>query len=367
MLANRADTYNLGDVVGENAEAFELSYLENCLTSNSTLQPLQSRSRADIQSLIKMAREEKAQGVSLEGNFSIEEINEIVAVLRKLLKARDVLLKVNALYIASAAQADEYRTEPSFKLQGSYRDMNKIAERVVAIMNDSELTTLLMTHFENQAQTLTSGAEANLLKFKELMGWLSAEETERWSDICRTFKRNLLLGGAGADDRLGQVIAQMTTFSEGLYEIRKALERGVARLSDVEAMTHPTPSPMDPEAITATHLADAVQLLGELGTRLGGIEQAIAAQPPITLTAPTSQGERQERPPKIEVVTKVPAQFLDVIKAQFAVLQTWFDPLCRLTEMRGEEVDSLRNAIEESKTRYEQLLKRIDKDLKRKS
>ena len=129
MLANRADTYNLGDVVGENSKSFDLSYLENCLTSNKTLQVLQSRSKADIHGFVKMAEDEKAQGVDLEGNYSIEEINEIVGVFRKLLFARDVLLKVNAQYIASAAQADEYRTEPPFKLQGSYRDMNKIAER----------------------------------------------------------------------------------------------------------------------------------------------------------------------------------------------------------------------------------------------
>ena len=42
MLASRADTYNLGDVIGDNAGSFELSYLENCLTSNSTLARLNS-------------------------------------------------------------------------------------------------------------------------------------------------------------------------------------------------------------------------------------------------------------------------------------------------------------------------------------
>ena len=43
---------------------------------------------------------------------------------------RDVILKVNLEYIRSAAQADEYRTEPPFKLQGSYRNMNKMAEKI---------------------------------------------------------------------------------------------------------------------------------------------------------------------------------------------------------------------------------------------
>ncbi|MFQ9246270.1 MAG: hypothetical protein ACLR3R_02260 [Clostridium paraputrificum] len=33
MLANRADVYNLGDMLMENEEAFKLSYIENALTS----------------------------------------------------------------------------------------------------------------------------------------------------------------------------------------------------------------------------------------------------------------------------------------------------------------------------------------------
>ncbi|MFF7438939.1 hypothetical protein [Streptomyces sp. NPDC008122] len=43
--------------------------------------------------------------------------------------ARETVLAVNAAYIRSAAQSDEARTEPPFRLQGSYRSMNKIAAR----------------------------------------------------------------------------------------------------------------------------------------------------------------------------------------------------------------------------------------------
>ncbi|HEX6984532.1 MAG TPA: AAA family ATPase, partial [Planctomycetaceae bacterium] len=37
MLANRADVYNLGDVTGRHRDAFELSFIENALTSNGAL------------------------------------------------------------------------------------------------------------------------------------------------------------------------------------------------------------------------------------------------------------------------------------------------------------------------------------------
>ena len=37
MLANRADTYNLDDIVGGSLEAFKNSYIENSMTLNVVL------------------------------------------------------------------------------------------------------------------------------------------------------------------------------------------------------------------------------------------------------------------------------------------------------------------------------------------
>ena len=56
MLANRADTYNLGDVIGGREAAFHMSYLENALTSNATLNPLAGRSSASIEKLALCVR-----------------------------------------------------------------------------------------------------------------------------------------------------------------------------------------------------------------------------------------------------------------------------------------------------------------------
>ena len=106
-----------------------MSYLENSLTSNSTLNKLATRSQKDVYTVIKMAQHGDREGADLEGNYSLEELNELVGVMKKLIRVRDVVLKVNREYIRSAAQSDEYRTEPPFKLQGSYRNMNRIAEK----------------------------------------------------------------------------------------------------------------------------------------------------------------------------------------------------------------------------------------------
>jgi len=178
MLTNRADIYNLGDIIGDTASEFKLSYIENCLTSNSLLSNVASKYIEDIHELIDACENPAKEGLNLKGNYSGEEVKEFLSVMKKIIQVRDVVLKVNQAYIYSASQNDADRIEPSFKLQGSYRDMNKMAEKIVPIMNDKELNTLILSHYENESQTLTSAAEANLLKYKELTTSITEEEID---------------------------------------------------------------------------------------------------------------------------------------------------------------------------------------------
>ena len=354
MLASRADTYNLGDVIGDNSNSFNLSYLENCLTSNSTLARLNSKSREDVYRVIKMASSSGAPAESLEGNYSVEEVNEFVSVMRKLLKVRDVVLNVNKLYIESAAQSDDYRTEPAFKLQGSYRDMNKIAEQIQPVMNDEELLTLIRSHYNNQAQTLTTGAQANLLKLKELMGELEGEEFERWEDIKRTFQRNLLLSGASEDDGLGRVIAQMTTVSDGLVSIKKAVESGMTQMVAASA-----------EDTSAAQIETAVAELGKFNKTLTGIKKlmkdGVKTQGVAGAVIPGANvSDKGNDPIEVEVINKVPTIFLDIIRNQFRVLQTWMDPILAMAEALPE-ADGLTEAAKVTERNYSDLLDKIQK------
>ncbi|KAB8161389.1 DNA repair ATPase [Streptomyces sp. 3MP-14] len=184
MLANRADVWNLGEVLTGREELFALSHIENALTANPTLAPLASRDRADIELLVRLARgDETASAERLRHPYTPADLEQILAVLRRLLRVRDVMLKVNAAYIASATQEDATRTEPPFRLQGSYRNTNQIAERIVPVLNDEELEALIDDHYRAEAQTLTTGAEANLLKLAELRGRLTPAEAERWAEL----------------------------------------------------------------------------------------------------------------------------------------------------------------------------------------
>ena len=223
MLANRADTYNLGDILGSHESAFKDSYIENCLTSNGTLSKLAASGLKDVRAVMKMAQGAELAEVDFEGNYTPGEVEEFVRGMELLYQVRDTILRVNLEYIASAAQEDAYRTEPAFKLQGSYRNMNRIAEKVVPLMTDEELQELVISHYENEAQNLTTGAEANLLKFREMESLLNEEQATRWDQIKTEFAKQKVLGGAGENDPVTRVVAQLQEFREGLSSIQQGI------------------------------------------------------------------------------------------------------------------------------------------------
>ncbi|MBK9032671.1 MAG: DNA repair ATPase [Myxococcales bacterium] len=222
MLANRADVYNLGDVLAGKGDAFALSFLENALTANPTLAPLAGRDLGDVHKIIRMAQGEPVPTTELAHGYSSVELEEILAVVRHLFAAQATLLKVNAEYIRSAAQADAFRTEPPFKLQGSYRNMGKIAERVVAAMTADELEQLVDDHYRGEAQTLTTAAEQNLLKLAELRGRLDPTQAARWTQIKDEFVRQRRMGGA-ADDPVTRLVGTLSGLGVELASIRTAL------------------------------------------------------------------------------------------------------------------------------------------------
>ncbi|USD65681.1 DNA repair ATPase [Vibrio sp. SCSIO 43136] len=212
MLANRADIYNLGDMLSDQQQAFELSFIENSLTSNSVLAPLATRDLNDLYRFVRMAQGENIALSEMAHAYSNTQADEIVKTLTKLAQVQQVVLKVNQQYIYSAAQAEEYRVEPPFKLQGSYRNMNKLAEKISAVMTDQELDTLIADHYQGEAQTLAAGAEENLLKLGELRGSLTAQETQRWEEIKQGYQRNQMLGDS--EDRVGQVVQQLAMLNQ---------------------------------------------------------------------------------------------------------------------------------------------------------
>ncbi|WP_238945227.1 DNA repair ATPase [Allofranklinella schreckenbergeri] len=260
MLANRADVYNLGDVLGGMEETFKLSYIENSLTSNPTLAPLATRDLQDLYLLIGKAQGREFSAGELSHDYSAAELREIDAVLQRMLAVREIVYRVNQQYIASAAQADANRTEPPFKLQGSYRNMNKLAEKITSVMNEAEMQQLLDDHYQGEAQLLTTGAEENLLKLAELRGHMSQEQQARWREIQLNYQRTQAMGGADADTG-GQIVAQLID---------------LVRATRAQA-----------EASARQPAAPWAELLASL-------QQLAAAQPPAAQAGAASQGQAEK-------------------------------------------------------------------------
>lgn len=237
MLANRADTYNLGDILGGHEAAFKDSYIENALTSNPVLARIAARSHQDALTLLQIAQTGSREGIEFEGNCGADEVNEGVAVMEKLLHIREIILRVNQEYIRSAAMEDAYRTEPPFKLQGSYRNMNRIAEKVLPLMTDAEVQSLIEDHYRGEAQTLSQAAEANLLKWREINGLLTEAEAARWTEIKRTFNRNLITGGGGESDPVSRITGQLSAFNVGLEKIGAAVANPTLSDATIQRLT----------------------------------------------------------------------------------------------------------------------------------
>jgi len=279
MLANRADTYNLGDILGGRDAEFALSFLENSMTSNAALQPLATREQKDVYALIRMARGEEIATSELSHTYSAVEISEIRSTFEHLIRCREVLLKVNAEYIRSAAMEDAYRVEPRFQLQGSYRNMNKLAEKVVPAMTAGEGAQLIVDHYQGEAQTLTTGAEFNLLRFSELIGSLDEEQAGRLEAIRSEYRRRQLMGG-GDDDPVSRVTGVLSGMAQQIGSLGTAL-------------TESKPDPKD-DAVDRVAAGSVAAMV----TALEKISKALADQPAPVVVAPAPQ-------------SPLPAQFPD--------------------------------------------------------
>ncbi len=346
MLANRADTYNLGDIIGSNASAFEQSYLENCITSNPILQRLSTQGQADVRQIIRIAETGSAEGAQFQGNYSPEELNEMVSVMKHLVRIRNTVLRVNLEYIHSASQNDAYRTEPAFKLQGSYRNMNRLAEKVLPIMNEAEVEAMLLDHYKNDSQTLTTGAEANMLKLKEMLGVLKEEEAARWAEIKHKFQRNQLLAQADGNDPIGKVVGQLALFHESLEHLRGTLAHGFAQAAESSARA----------PITVGGSAPAIS---------APIQDAATTDAAPKVAAAASSDQTSTSPYTVEVRYGIPETFTNIINLQFEMMQSWTKQAFSADKQKTEEMQYLNVQINSLAENYKLLIQNLrhQKDL----
>ncbi|MEM8734058.1 MAG: AAA family ATPase, partial [Planctomycetota bacterium] len=341
MLSNRADVYNLGEIIGDSAAAFELSYIENCLTSNPVLQDLSRASSKDQRAIIHAASTGTMETLDLEANISPDQLSDMISVLEKLMRVRDVILQVNRSYIQSAAQADAYRTEPPFKLQGSYRNMNRIAERVVPVMNDDELESLIFANYEQDAQTLTRDGESNLLKFKELVGALTPTEEKRWEAIKYAFVESVRMQGIDGEDSAAQVLRSLSGLRDGLESIRRTIAEGIENKAQEAG-----------EDKSLDALKNIESTLSGLGTSL---QESIDRGSEQLRAANANLPEQ-----KVLVQHSVPRIMTDLIESQFQLLYDGLRPVLENAAGTKQQLSKLKESVESCLQDYKDLQAEIN-------
>ena len=320
MLANRADIYNLGDILGGAEEAFELSYIENSLTSNAVLAPLSNRDMADIYRFINLAQGKEVSSSDFSHSYSAAESSEIVSVLQKMFEVQKVILKVNQQYIKSAAQDDKYRQEPPFKLQGSYRNMNKMAEKLSAVMNDEELMTLIADHYVGESQLLTTGSEENLLKLAELRGNMTADEQQRWEQIKQAFLRDKAMGGDGADVGT-RVVGQLVDMGEHLKQVNASIAESGSNGENT--------------AKQIARLGAVINKRLTIGDELEGLSQAMAPFADMSETLSklsTDVKQLAGKQAKVEVINEAAPELEKTLKAIAATFKNSILPLVKIMD-----------------------------------
>jgi hypothetical protein len=272
-------------------------------------------------------------------------------------------------YIASAAMDDKYRTEPPFKLQGSYRNMNKMAEKIVAAMTPEEVDRLVDDHYQGEAQTLTIAAEQNLLKLAEMRGRLNPTQAERWATIKREFQRTRSLGGA-EDDPAVRIGGQLSILAQRVESITDALKTAASRGPSEEA-----------EEAARAQQTRMMEMMALMQQQVAAAREKPAEKPPEKALAPPTiaAGPLEWARPQIarianaletlgqsslaiEVKNEAPPGITELLAQQVAIIERTLVPLVRAATGNLQDMKSLELRVDQMLG----MLQEIDEGLKAK-
>ena len=218
--------------------------------------------------------------------------------------------------------------------------MNRIAERIVPVMNDDELQGLVISNYEQDAQTLTRDSESNVLKFKELMEILTPEETKRWESIKYAYTESVKMQGIEGEDTAAQVLRSISGLRDGLESIR----RTIADATDGK--------PDEQTKALQTSLARVGKRLSMLG---GQVTEAINSS-----TERLANASQESPEQKVLVQHSVPRVMTDLVQSQFQLLYDGLRPVLENSALTSTQLDRLRTSIEECLKDYKDLQEEID-------
>jgi DNA-binding FrmR family transcriptional regulator len=324
MLANRADTYNLGDILGGKEDAFALSYIENALTSNPVLAPLATREPGRRLQADRMARARRCRSTELSPRLLRGRARGDHGGAPRLIRCSDVLSRQPAVHRSRRA-GRRLPHRAAVQAAGQLPQHEQARREGRPAMNDEELEQLIDDHYLGESQTLTTGAEQNLLKLAELRGKMTDEQKARWEQVKRDFNRVKLMGGA-TDDPISRVTGQLGGLTDKLEGIQLAMRENTTvseRLAGIEAAVHSAATLMQ-ERAAEQKVRDAEAAGDEEFERdrllvkyMQHIEDALHA-----LSAPKLE---------VKVQNQAPAGVEELLAQQIAIIERTLVPLVRTT------------------------------------
>jgi len=211
-------------------------------------------------------------------------------------------------------------------------------------MNDHELQSMIFSSYEQDAQTLTTDNEANLLKLKELLGSLTPQEKERWESIKYAFVENVRMQGMTGDDQASQVLRQLASMRDGLESIRQVIARAISHDGDSAEVRMDERFDALKNGLTGAtdRIAGALESTSQ---QLQTISQTQAANPP------------QQH---VTVQHTVPRVMLDLIRGQFHLMQEWLRPILEGSVVQGKELQQIKDKIDETMRTYIKLQSELE-------
>ena len=217
--------------------------------------------------------------------------------------------------------------------------MNRIAERVAAVMNEAELQSLIVSNYEQDAQTLTTDNEANVLKFKEIMGILNAQEKERWDAIKYAYVESVRMSGMDSEDQAGQLMRQLAAMRDGLESIRQVISKAIAVSGDGSEERMDARVDLIRQSLSAS-AAELSESLQSTTRELQKVTQQQALEPPEQ---------------KILVQHKVPRVLADLVKGQFHLMQEWMRPILAESLDNGRDLERLNAQLQAMMRSYQDI------------
>ena len=128
-------------------------------------------------------------------------------------------------------------------------------------------------------------------------GILDEVEAARWQEIKKGFNKNKLMGGAGENDPVARVVAQLSQFNDGLLNITEGITAASTSYAKPQSLANETISQLEKiiTALRAVPVEVDINLIADQDDGIENMEKTnrkkAKQKPPINIEPDVRQGD----------------------------------------------------------------------------